>query len=101
MLVLDKARALDRMVYLADRKGNTPPEFLRPAPLRWTVASGGHRALAGEVVLFGGSIATGLEGGVERKTPSSRTLALLQSPQHGSDALGMPELSAPDDSNRR
>lgn len=51
MLVLDKARALDRMVWLADRKGNTPPEFLRPAPLRWTVEVGGRRALAGEVVL--------------------------------------------------
>jgi hypothetical protein len=50
MLVLDKARALDRMVWLADRKGNTPPEFLRPAPLRWTVEAG-RRALAGEVVL--------------------------------------------------
>jgi hypothetical protein len=51
MLVLDKARALDRMVWLADRKGNTPPEFLRPSPLRWTVEAGGRRALAGEVVL--------------------------------------------------
>ena len=51
MLVLDKARALDRMVWLADRKGNTPPEFLRPSPLRWSVEAGGRRALAGEVVL--------------------------------------------------
>jgi hypothetical protein len=52
MLVLDKARALDRMVYLSDRKGNAvPTEFLRPAPLRWTVDAGGRRALAGEVVL--------------------------------------------------
>lgn len=51
MLVLDKVRALERMVWLADRKGNTPPQFLRPAPLRWLAAPGGRRALAGEVVL--------------------------------------------------
>ena len=52
MLILDKPRALDRMVYLSDRKGNAvPTEFLRSAPLRWSVDAGGRRALAGEVVL--------------------------------------------------
>jgi len=52
MLILDKPRALDRMVYLSDRKGNTvPTEFLRSTPLRWSVDAGGRRALAGEVVL--------------------------------------------------
>ena len=52
MLVLDKSRALDRMVYLSDRKANAvPEEFLRPSPLRWIADAGGRRALAGEVVL--------------------------------------------------
>lgn len=52
MLILDKLRALDRMVYLSDRKANAvPTEFLRSAPLRWSVDAGGRRALAGEVVL--------------------------------------------------
>ena len=52
MLVLDKARALDRMVYLSDRKANAvPEEFLRPSPLRWIAEPSGRRALAGEVVL--------------------------------------------------
>jgi hypothetical protein len=52
MLILDKPRALDRMVYLSDRKGNAvPTEFLRSAPLRWSVDAAGRRALAGEVVL--------------------------------------------------
>ncbi len=52
MLILDKPRALDRMVYLSDRKGNAvPTEFLRSTPLRWSVEAGGRRALAGEVVL--------------------------------------------------
>ena len=52
MLILDKPRALDRMVYLSDRKGNAvPTEFLRSTPLRWSVDAGGRRALAGEVVL--------------------------------------------------
>ncbi len=51
MLVLDKERALDRMVWLSQRHGNAVPEFLRPSTLRWTVDAGGRRALAGEVVL--------------------------------------------------
>lgn len=51
MLVLDKERALDRMVWLSQRHGNAVPEFLRPSALRWTVDAGGRRALAGEVVL--------------------------------------------------
>jgi len=52
MLILDKPRALDRMVYLSDRKGNAvPTEFLRSTPLRWSVDAGGRRALTGEVVL--------------------------------------------------
>ena len=53
MLILDKPRALDRMLYLCDRKGNTVPgEFLRPAlPLRWTAPTAGRRALADELVL--------------------------------------------------
>ncbi len=52
MLILDKLRALDRMVYLSDRKANAvPTEFLRSTPLRWSVDAGGRRALAGEVVL--------------------------------------------------
>ena len=52
MLILDKPRALDRMVYLSDRKGNAvPTEFLRSAPLRWSVDAGGRRALSSEVVL--------------------------------------------------
>ncbi len=52
MLVLDKARALDRMVYLSDRKANAvPEEFLRPSPLRWIAHPIGRRALAGKVVL--------------------------------------------------
>ena len=53
MLILDKPRALDRMLYLSDRKGNAvPTEFLRPSsPLRWTAAVGGRRSLAAEVVL--------------------------------------------------
>ncbi len=51
MLVLDKERALDRMVWLSQRHGNAVPEFLRPSALRWTVDAGGHRALSGEVVL--------------------------------------------------
>ena len=52
MLILDKPRALDRMVYLSDRKGNAVPrEFLRSTPLRWSVDAEGRRALAGEVVL--------------------------------------------------
>ena len=72
MLVLDKARALDRMVWLADRKGNTPPEFLRPAPLRWTVASGGRRALAGEVVLRPPVGATAPEPAAVREHDASR-----------------------------
>jgi hypothetical protein len=52
MLILDKPRALDRMLYLSDHKVNAvPTEFLRSAPLRWTSDAGGRRALAGEVVL--------------------------------------------------
>jgi hypothetical protein len=53
MLILDKPRALDRMLYLSDRRGNTvPTEFLRTAPLRWMAMPTGRRALAGEVVLL-------------------------------------------------
>ncbi len=52
MLLLDKTRALDRMVWLSDRKVNAvPPEFLHPSPLRWTITPGGRRFLAGEAVL--------------------------------------------------
>jgi hypothetical protein len=52
MLILDKPRALDRMLYLSDRKGNAvPTEFLSTARLRWTADAGGRRALATEVVL--------------------------------------------------
>jgi hypothetical protein len=69
MLVLDKARALDRMVDLSDRKGNAvPTEFLRPAPLTWTVAAGGRRALVGEVVL----------GAATGRAPTARKLPLVQ-----------------------
>jgi hypothetical protein len=63
MLVLDKARALDRMVYLSDRKGNAvPTEFLRSAPLTWTVDAVGRRSLAGEMVLRASAPHTLLEG---------------------------------------
>jgi hypothetical protein len=52
MLVLDKERALDRMLWLSQRQANAvPAEFLQPAPLRWTASAGGRRALAGEVLL--------------------------------------------------
>jgi hypothetical protein len=68
MLVLDKARALDRMVYLSDRKGNAvPTEFLRSAPLTWTVDAVGRRALAGEVVLRASAPHTLLEGAPVRR----------------------------------
>jgi hypothetical protein len=73
MLVLDKARALDRMVWLADRRGNTPPEFLRPAPLRWTVEAGGRRALVGELVLRPSVLA------VPASQPREQELAVLSS----------------------
>ena len=52
MLILDKPRALDRLLYLSDRKGNAvPSEFLRTAPLVWSVDAAGRRAVAGEVML--------------------------------------------------
>ena len=52
MLLLDKARALDRMVWLSGRKSNAvPPEFQHSSPLRWTVAPDGGRSLAGEAAL--------------------------------------------------
>ena len=53
MLILDKPRALDRMVNLSDRATRfVPSEFMRASrPLRWIAPSEGRRALAGEVVL--------------------------------------------------
>ena len=53
MLILDKPRALDRMLYLSDHKANAvPTEFLRPSsPLHWTGSATGRRLLSGEVVL--------------------------------------------------
>jgi hypothetical protein len=52
MLVLDKARALDRMVWLSQRRHNAvPADFLRSSPLLWRATPTGRRELAGEVVL--------------------------------------------------
>ena len=52
MLLLDKARALDRMVWLSGRKGNAlPPEFQHSSPVRWAGAPDGGLSLAGEAVL--------------------------------------------------
>ncbi len=52
MLILDKLRALDRILYLCDRTANAvPADFLRATPLRWVDGVDGRRALAAEVVL--------------------------------------------------
>jgi hypothetical protein len=73
MLILDKPRALDRMLYLSDRKGNTvPTEFLLSSPLRWTPTPAGGRALAGEVVLRAPVLEPATEPDAERISIASQ-----------------------------
>jgi hypothetical protein len=68
VLVLNKDRALDRMLWLSRRHHIVvPPEFVlaQPAPLRWTAAPDGRRTLAGEVVLRPAAAAPVLAAGDE------------------------------------
>ena len=52
MLVLDKSRAIDEMLWLAQRNHNAVPEaFQRPSAPAWALGEDGRRVLTAAVIL--------------------------------------------------